>query len=211
MTLSRNKDSKIPKKMATPLDIGLIKQFSIIFPFLLTFVVVYGILLYTKSLGENKSLIALLAMVTSFIVILSPTVREVIDTMVPWFLLFFIFAFFGLIAIKSLGATDADIMGTIGSPEGKSVITWFVVISVIIGLGSLSYVLSQKGASITGGGATTDEDTAEAGERGDVGTTGKSAFWGILFHPKVLGLVLLFLIGTFTVFRLTYSFPMVKP
>ena len=190
--------------MATPLDVGLINQFSIIFPFLLTFVIVYGSLLYTKSFGENKSLIGAIAVITSFVVIISPTIREMIDTMVPWFLLVFIFIFFSLTIFKVFGATDSDVMGLLHTREGRTIVIWFIIISIIIGVGSLSYVLGQKGDTPFGYNA--DENVIETGEAGDIGSSGQGAFFKTLFHPKVLGMVVIFLVAMFTIMRLTYSY-----
>ncbi|MDP7506255.1 MAG: hypothetical protein QF362_02305 [Candidatus Woesearchaeota archaeon] len=190
--------------MATPLDVGLVKQFSIILPFLLTFVIVYGSLLYTKSFGENKSLIGAIAVIAGFVVIISPTIREMIDTMVPWFLFVFIFIFFSLMVFKVFGATDSDVMSLLHAREGRTIVTWFITISVIIGIGSLSYVLGQKGG--TPFGYDEDENVIETGDPGDIGTKGKGAFFSTLFHPKVLGIVVIFLIAMFTIMRLTYSY-----
>jgi len=193
--------------MATPLDVGLLQHFSIIFPFLLVFVVVYGIMMFSKSFGENRNLVGILALAVAFITILSPTIREIINIMVPWFILVFIFIFLGVVMFKILGATDSDMLGALKSFEGRTILNWFVIISIVIVIGSIASVLGGKG-ELPFGPVKEGAVVETSGESEGVGSVGPSAFWQTLFHPKILGIALILLIGMMTILKLTVSFPL---
>jgi hypothetical protein len=67
-------------------------------------------------------------------------------------------------------------------------------------LGSLSHVMAEKkgGYPPYGPGAN-----FTAIEEGGVAPGQESDFWKTLFHPKVLGMVIILLIGFFTISKLT--------
>lgn len=184
--------------MATPLDISLLGNFKIIFPFLLSIFVVYGILSYKKVFGDNKALQALIALFVGFFILFSATVREIINTMAPWFILLFLLIFFGLLVFMSFGATETHIMDVLRTKEYNYIIWWFAALIIIIGVGSTMSVTFKEGKPI--GLNTSGEERAE-GASG----AGTSAFFNILFHPKVLGLSLIFLVALFTVSKLSSS------
>ncbi len=189
-------------KMATFLDISLLEKFSIIFPFLLAFVVVYGGLSTTKILGENKAVHSFFAIIVAFFTFLSPAVRAIINRMAPWLILLFIFTIFVIMAFKTYGATDADILGQIRHAKyGPQIVWFFVSIILIIVIGSITSVTlkgSDKGIRPIGSNITTAEGVTTTQ---DV-TKEKSVFWDTLLHPKVLGLIVILLIANFTVAKL---------
>ncbi len=175
--------------MATFLDIGLLQKFDFIFPFLLVMVVVWGTLSYSKFMGDNKFAHSLIALLLGLLVLMSGTIREIINKMAPWFILLFIFIFF-LLVLSKFGGDD-------GSPIGESygwLKNMFLILAFIIAVVSVIDVTvweSEDGGS----------DSVVSG--GDVGGSGKSAFFATLRHPSVLGLVLIFFIATFTILRLS--------
>src|SRR3989338_312266 len=181
--------------MATPLDTGLISSFGIIFPFLLVLVFFYGAFSYTKLFGDNKGLQVILALILAFFVLLSPTLREVVNLMTPWFVLLFLFILFAMVGFKTLGASNEDVHDVFNGPYAVTIVWWIIGMSIVIALGSLSSITFKEGAptkvNITGTST------------GGVDETGSSAFWAILFHPKVLGLIAIFLIALAAVNRLT--------
>lgn len=189
-------------KMATFLDITLLEKFSIIFPFLLAFVVVYGVLSTTKIFGNNKGVSALFAVIVAFFTFLSPTIRTILNRMAPWFILLFIFTIFVIIAFKTYGATDADILGQIRHPKWGNQIVWFFLsIILIITIGSITSVTmtgSEKGIRPVATNITTEDGTTITKDY----TKEKSVFWDTLLHPKVMGLIVILLIANFTVAKL---------
>ncbi|MFO7711030.1 MAG: hypothetical protein R6V53_04680 [Candidatus Woesearchaeota archaeon] len=183
--------------MATPLDIGLLDHFEIIFPFLFILVFGYAILTKLKPFGDdNKGIYAVIAFVLAVMTIFSPIVRETFVTAAPWFVLLFIFLIFTVIAYMALGASEDDIVNVLKSSENRFINLWVFALILIIALGSLTTVLSRHG----GVGTTPTEDLnmteAEASEQ-------ESEFWSTLVHPKVLGMVLILLVSFFTIQRLT--------
>ena len=177
--------------MATILDITALESFSLLFSFLFVLVIVFAFLSYSKFLGDNKGIHALIALLISIMTLFSDSVVKAINLMAPWFVLLFVFALFMIMAFKVFGTTDSDIMSVLVNPEYRYIIWWVVAIGIVIGIGSLT-------STVWGGGAPVYNESAT-----DVGTTGASAFWGTIFHPKVLGLILIFLIAMFTISKLT--------
>lgn len=183
--------------MATVLDVGLLSKFSFLFSMLLIIVLVYGILEYTKIFGDRQGLHILVAFLLGVLLLLFPSVNKVISLITPWFVLLFIFLLLMVIAYKMLGATDADIKDAMVT--NKSIIYWIMIFSVIILLGGLGVVFFTGNENGTG----TNISSSGVSTSGDVGSTGTGALFATIFHPKVLGLIFLMLIGVFTITTLS--------
>lgn len=184
--------------MATFLDITGIEKFSVIFPFLLVFVVVYGILEATGVFGKDKQgMHSLVAFVLAMIAVISPGFVDVIKTSVPWFVILVIFIFMSLLSFRVFGTTNADVLGVLKG--NRTITSWIVAISIIILIYSVSQVYGQqllnKDNTDTGNVTTGDGSTGSNNFSDNVGNT--------LFHPKILGMMLLFLVATFSVMFLT--------
>lgn len=184
--------------MATPLDIGLLGKFGAIFPFLLVLVLVYAILSSVPMFGERKGLNALIALFLAILTIFSPTVRLTIERMAPWFVLFFFFLVFVAIAYMIFGAEKQDLANVLKT--NTSVIYWILAIAVMIWIGSLTSVMSERGGV---GVPTGVQDVVNATPEQVAAQDQQAAFWATLVHPKVLGMALILLIATFTVQRMT--------
>lgn len=175
--------------MVTFLETGLINYFAIIFPALLVFAVVFALLEKTKILGENKGINAIIAIVLAFIVMLSANIAEVINFMAPWFIVLLIFILLLLMIYKMMGATDQNLTNVITEYKG---IQWTIaILGIIIAIAAISNVYGPELVPLT----AEDNETTEEGFGTEVGK--------IFFHPKVLGLLLVFLIAVFTVLLLT--------
>lgn len=184
--------------MATPFDIGLLKDFQIIFPFIFVFTVVYAVLSYSKILGEGEGknwLYAMIAAALAFMSLISDTVTQTISVAAPWFVLLFVFILFVVMAFMILGVREANVLNLIKDPEYSFVGWWIAALMIIIIVGSLSHVIAGKGGYPPYG----ENATVEGGE------TQESSFWATFFHPKILGMLAIFLIAFFTVSRLTTS------
>jgi len=192
--------------MATPFEgLTLLENFSFIFPFLLVLVMIYGLLSWIKLFGDNKGVNALIALVFAVLALLSPIVRGTINTMSPWFVLFFFFIIFSLVAFKIFGFTDADIMGVM-SGRFRYINWWIIAIVIIIALGSLMHTLSKTGGLGSAGSGDSLTQSDNGGESASVSSSSQEdSFWATLVHPKVLGFILLMLIALFSVQRLTAS------
>lgn len=183
--------------MATVLDVSLLESFSQLFVMLLVIFLVYGILDYTKLFGERKGLHALIALFLGTTILFVPSVGELIAIIIPWFVVLFIFVIFLLLVYGIFGAKEEEFLGVLKSPQGKQIIFWVIFFGAIILLGGLGKVF------FTGEEATVKVTTEGTIQSGEVGETGTAAFWATLFHPKVLGMILILAIGIFTITLLT--------
>ncbi len=204
--------------MVTLLDIGLVNQFQMVFSFFFVVAVVYGVLALTKFFGDNKPLYALIAILLGILVLLIPDVSSLINTMTPWFVLFFIFLVFLLITYKIFGATDMDIVSAM---KDRAVVWVILIIAVVIVIGSFASVFGQR---LLEGGRQGSDLRVDAGDgrtiidartgrvireapgsgrglaRGSVaGSSYGENLLSTLLHPKVLGFGLMGLIALFTI------------
>jgi len=183
--------------MASVLDIGLLDKFSFLFTMLLIVVIVYGILESIKLFGDRQGLHIMFAFLVGVLLLLVPSVNQVISIITPWFILLFIFILLLVVAYKMLGATDADIRNAMST--NKSIVYWILIFAVIFLLGGLGKVFFSGGDNAVG--VTANETGVTTA--GEIGQTGVGAFYATLFHPKVLGLIFLLLIGVFTITTLS--------
>ena len=179
--------------MATPIGAGLqlLQKFDIIFPFLFIFADTLGIFGYLKAFNDNKAIHALLAIILSFMTVFSSIAVKTINKMAPWFVLFFIFILFLLLTYRLFGVPEEHIIKVLTGPEHGSTFFWWVMaIILIITLGSLSSVISEEQGfkKLTGENVTIGE---------------QQTFFQVIFHPQVLGMVLLLLIAVFTIQQMT--------
>ncbi len=178
--------------MASFLDITAIGYFSSIFTFLFVWVLVFAVLEKIKVFGTNKGIHAIVALSLAVLVLLSKTVTYVIANMAPWFVLFFVFILLVMMASMFLGASEKGVLSALGEKE-TGAITWILVLGVVVVLGSLGMSFFSK--PLTG----TAEANATAANASGVGGIGASAFWATFLHPKVLGLIFILMIATFTI------------
>jgi len=179
--------------------VGALEDFSPIFIFVLVLAVLYGLLQYTKLLGGSKALHALIAFVIALIFLFSQNAGEVIKIITPWFVLLFALILFLLVGIKMFGATkDAEIDLFAMFDKHSNISYWILAVTLVIVLGAIATVYSQPGEVLAERGDA--GPVADAGSaRGDTGSVGLGGFFGTITHPKVLGLIVILLIGSFTI------------
>ncbi|MDP7116560.1 MAG: hypothetical protein QF632_01005 [Candidatus Woesearchaeota archaeon] len=181
--------------MATPLDTGLLSNFGVIFPFLLVFCLMYAVFIKTDIFGDNKGLAAIISFALGIMTLFFPIIRESINVMAPWFVLFIFAISFILLGFMMFGASESDILSVLRTKEHGYLNTWIAGLGLLIVFGSLTSVVSDFGGV---------GETADGGVEVNIGDDGtqESAFWDTFVHPDVLGMVLILLIGAFTVSRL---------
>lgn len=193
--------------MATPLDISLLRQFDIIFPFLLVFVMVYAGLSFMKAFKDNKGLHALLAFVLALLTLFSPLAIRTINIMSPLFVILMIFILFALMIFMTLGPSESDVLHVLKSKEYQFTWYWILAFILLIGFGSFFKAVVETQGGIPGyaGGGLGPAIAGAPGAPGNAGAGGagqEADFFKTLFHPKVLGLVFIMLLGLFTINRL---------
>ncbi len=181
--------------MATFLDIGLLNYFNVIFPVLLVFSVLFALLQRFEILGKNMVLNAIVAISVAFLFLLSRTLIDLINFVAPWFVFVFIFLVLLLMIFHTLGATEGDIASVLKSDK---TIAWAVVgVALVILIAGFGKVLGQ-----TIGPYLADSPEGASGvATGDF----QQNVFATLFHPKVLGLIVLFGVAIFAIAFLSGS------
>jgi len=167
--------------MATFLDITALENFANIFVFLFVWLSIYAILAYTKILGRNQLLSIFIGLMLAVFVLLSDLAIRIILRIVPWIVLVFIFILITTIAVQSFGGGTFEPTAFGGINQ-----VLFIIVAVTVIVGTLTEV--RKSVSVPG-----DNETATDFDRDFSQTT------TVLFHPKFLGMMLLFGIAIFTV------------
>ena len=184
--------------MSTFLQIGLLNYFSIIFPALLIFFVVFAILEKTKVLGEGKLAVnAIVAIAIAFILILSKDLVKIINYMTPWFVIIFIFLIFLLILFKVMGASDATLAELLANNKG---LQWVIIlVGVIILIASISHVYGEKLLPVT----TDDVQEGTTISEGEEPTQYQKNITKVLFNPLMLGVIFILVLAVAAIGLLT--------
>ncbi len=182
--------------MATILDLGLVSGFSIVFSWILIFVIIFAVLqkngFITKSLGLNGAIAAIAAFLVSF----SKPAVAIINNIIPWLTIAIIFGILLLLLFHVFGLREEALPELI---KDKAVYWAILGVVIVIILGAIGQVFGQ---SFT-------EAAFESGQVADSEANGASTgsfqanLYSILFNPKVLGVIVIFVIAVFAVFLLT--------
>ena len=184
--------------MATALDLGLLNVIDFIFPFILVWAIVFALLQKTKIVGDSVAINAIIGAVVGFTVLLSRTIIDIINFMIPWFAITIIFFILMLLIFMVFGAKDKDIFSAL---EKNKVVTWLLIgVSVIIFFAAISNVMGQ---SLLEQSASGEGGAVGAGDGSVASGNFQQNIFSTLFHPKVLGVIMLFVIAIFAVALLT--------
>jgi len=188
--------------MATFMDVSIISNFSSIFTFILVFVIIYGLLQMVKPMGEGRNgTHALVAVTVAFLVSISSGISVFIQTFTPWFTILILVIFFILFAVRLFGVSESEI--TSAFKAKSTILTWILIVTVVIVLFSLGAGFGQKTleegqsngttTSVVSGNTTTPTNTGSFSQN----------LYNTLYHPKVLGLILIMLIVVIAMLFLT--------
>jgi len=183
--------------MATILDVSLLQSFDIIFAPLLVFALFFAILQKTKGISSAPGINALVAAIAAFFILLSETAIQIVNFMVPWFAVAIVFIVLLLLIFQMFGATDKNLYSAL---TGDTTIIWTILgLGIVIILAAFGTVLGQNvGPYLNDGGviaANGSTNVATADFQTNVTAT--------LFHPKILGMLVIFGIIIMAVFLLT--------
>ncbi|MBT4805513.1 hypothetical protein HON71_05045 [Candidatus Woesearchaeota archaeon] len=179
--------------MVTVLDLGLIQAFDVIFPVLLVFALVFAIFQKTKVVGDSVGINSIIAVSVAFMVLISDTLTQIINFMVPWFAVVIIFFILLILIFQMFGATDADLATAV---KDKSVYWAILGIALVILLAALGNVLGQ---SFTEKAFEAGQNVTVTGSSGVASSSFEGSVTATLFHPKVLGMMIMFAIAVFAV------------
>lgn len=186
--------------MATLADVSALEGLYPIFVFILVWAVIYGILSSTKVFGQNKNIDAIIGLVIAIIVAITPKMGEVFRTMLPWYAWLLVVIMVIIMSMKFFGVTD-DMFKSFLS-DNRTVQTWIIIISIIILIAALGKVYFSPDADNADRHVEVDLETGVT-TSGNVDEVGEGAFWATLFNKKVLGFIMIMMIGVFTVLNLS--------
>ncbi len=184
---------------------------------------------------SGRSMSMIIGVVIALIASVAPPAKQFITFIAPWYVALFITIFFILFIISMFGKSpERDFPSIIGDPRVYSWVIIFCVIIFIIGLGmtfgpgltpggttpTAENVIMDQNMKIIGGDNLAQpgrlapppvrgQQAVAGGGAGTPGSTATTDFStnmiNTIFHPKVLGLMVTFLIAAVTVFFLSYA------
>jgi len=183
--------------MATLLDaVGTLQSFGVystILPFLLITAVVYAVLLKYKTLGENKTVNAIIAIVIGLVFISVARAVNFINIILPFVTIFLVMLVLVMLIFTFMGVKGETISDAI--TKYPAIIFIFILIFVVIGV---SQVFPETSVII---------QSPETAERLNLSLTEPGAtpqqqgaaflflqFARIFASPQVLGLIILFIV-----------------
>jgi hypothetical protein len=173
--------------MATVIDLSGLNYLLPIFSFLLVFVVAYAVLLKTKIVGDSNytQLFTAFLIATVFVLALKP--RDFILSIVPWFAIIIVMAFFILALTGFVGESGKKL----GEGISKGLIVALLVLFVI----SAFFVFSDYYAPYLPGGSG--------------GNSNISGFFSWFYNSRIFGGVILILISLIVSWVLVKAAPVV--
>jgi len=185
--------------MVTLLDLGALQHFSGVFPFLLVLVLVYAILTKIEFFKGKEGIAAIIALILAILTATSRIATKTINIMSPWLVLFLIFGIILLIVFMAFGIKEETITKILTGKEwGSTFFLWVLAIILIITIGSLFAVINEEKSFVS---LREGENATTIAEKG--GLAGETGFWRTIFHPKILGMVVIMLVAYFTISKLT--------
>ncbi|MCH8329693.1 MAG: hypothetical protein IIB81_04875 [Nanoarchaeota archaeon] len=158
--------------MATFLDVTTLENFSVIFVFLLAWLGGYALLIYTKFLGQNQFINILIPFIFAIFVIISPLATLIFKTIVPIAAV--------LMFLVVLVSASSGMFGDV-NVESLGSLKWVVLVVLVVAL--------------VVGTASIVRENIKVPERGE--DFGKIST--VIFHPNMLGMILLFAVAVFTI------------
>jgi hypothetical protein len=194
--------------MATLLDISLLSNFKNIFVWLFVFAVVFGILELAHPFGEKKSpLHAIVALIVAILMLFSENALKLLNYMVPWFIILIIGIFFVIFLVKMFGMKDQELSEIIKLPRVYVVIIIIVVVIFLIGFAMLYGQRLLQRENVATGGELGESGDLQENTEGTQGSTSSGSFqenmYSTIFHPKVLGMIVILLVAVFAMVFLT--------
>ena len=214
--------------MATFLDFSLVRNFAGIFTWLLVWVITYGLLEVTGFFGkERQGINAMIAFALAFLALFTPPVRFMVEFAVPWLTALAIGVFFIIFVFMAFGVPADMIKGWAETSVRPWIIAISVLIIIFAMGGAFGQPLLEegqgaRGTPIPGEGIGFTGEFVEGENTGDYPVDGgmqptqqgvpvgigsgparRNAFADNLIltftHPKVLALVFIMLLATFTI------------
>lgn len=158
--------------MATFLDVTGLQYFSSIFVFLFAWLVVFATLTWSRVLGDNKFIQALVGLLIGIFVLISPVATSVVADVAPFLAVIFLLIVLVNIAMQMLGGSVEAF------PAMRGVFLVLIILIIVV----------------TAGVKIRESVNAPSETQKDLSKT-----INLIFHPTFLGTVLIFAIAVFTI------------
>lgn len=193
--------------MATFLDIGILSHVRIVFVFIFVMAIIYAVLQKTKVLGDSKAIHSWIAISVALIFSLVSSTIDMLDIIMPSFTMLILFGFILSVVYIFLGGKASDIPSLFGEVSGdtKTMGTWILIITILIflaGIGKIFFDPTSQNV-IVNTNSSSSETIVASSDGTNIENVGEAAFWDTIFHPKVLGFILIMIIAVFTIQYMT--------
>ncbi len=166
-------------------------MFEPIFAVLFVFTLMLAILQKTKALTEQIGINSLIAAVVALMVLTSETLVSIISFMIPWFTIVIVFFVLLLLVFQVFGAKDADFASAV---KDKGLMWTIIGVGLIILFAAVGSVIPENfGPNL---------DTTESADDGGF----SSNLMDVLFNPKIIGIIVIFLVAIFAVVFLSGTY-----
>lgn len=179
--------------MATVLDVSLFQAFDSVFAVLFTIAVVYALLHKLKLLGESPIVNGVVAAVAGFTILFSRDIIEIINFIIPWFAVVIIFGLLLMLVFMMFGVKEGDFFSYMRENQALG---WLIFgIGALIIIAGIATTLGQRFTDL----AFEDTQTVDDIESDVASTSFQESAIATLVHPRVLGLIVLFIIAILTI------------
>ncbi len=195
--------------MASLMDIGLLQFFSNLFLFLFIFAGTYALLVKSKLFGESKNLVSIIAIAVAIIVIVTDPVAEFLLYILPWFFVLSLVILMFIFAGKLFGVSDSSISNSFHWKK-TPIVTWVIIFVVLIIVFGFSNLYGQQLLENNPDINATSENGDGVSIVGDAQIPVNSNQYGsnvlaTLTHPKVIGMVVILIVGMLAILLITQS------
>ncbi|HIH05527.1 TPA: hypothetical protein HA281_04280 [Candidatus Woesearchaeota archaeon] len=168
--------------MATFLDASGLQHFSAVFVFIFVFIAAFAMFSYMKIFDEHKWVPWFAALLIAFFILISPLATKVVQNIAPWFAVLFVFVILIGVAAKMVGDAEISFM--------KPLFLVLVIVLVFVGAGTTI----RSNVIVPGDNESSSDFTRDYSQTST-----------IVFHPKFMGMMLIFAIAIFTIAMLVTS------
>ena len=159
--------------------------FAPVFVALFVYAITYALLEKTKIFGTNKGTNAAIAIAMSFMFLLTPDLLGIVKIITPWFTILFIFLTMIVLLFLFVGVEQTNISKAFSE---RSTVWIIIMVCFIILFYAMTQVYGEQIHGIYAGGDTSTSDSSLSQNIGR-----------IIFHPRVLGMVILLVISALAV------------
>jgi hypothetical protein len=164
--------------MASIMDIGLLEYFTPVFVFALVWIITLAILEKTKLFGDNQAIHWVISFCMAVLVVVIPGLTDVIKIMTPWFIVLFIFIILLVLIFLFMGVKGDTVAGVFGQNQ---FVIWVVI---LVALGIFGFAMMQVYGDAVQNITNPDDESNLNSQIGQ-----------ILFHPKIMAMVLILVIA----------------